>query len=71
MKYNELVPKSTSLSATGENTLSINLTWSTAAALNVIILSAVKSISLSASLPKTKAAFKTEVIPVTAPLVAA
>ena len=59
-----VVPKSTSLSVTGCNTPSTNFTWSAPPALKIILLSVAKSISLSASLPITKAAFVRDVIDV-------
>jgi len=51
------VPKSISLSVTGAKAPSTNLIWSAPAALNIILLSVAKSISLSASLPITKLVF--------------
>ena len=51
------VPKSTSLSVTGAKAPSTNLIWSAPEALNKILLSVAKSISLSASLPTTKLVF--------------
>ena len=62
-----LLPKSISASVTGKRAPSINLIWSAAPALNKIVLSVAKSMSLSASLPTTKLVFSTEVIAVCAP----
>ena len=56
-----VVPKSTSLSIPAWNTPSINFTWSAPPALNIMLLSVAKSISLSASLPTTKAALVRDV----------
>ena len=58
------VPKSTSSSATGAKAPSTNLIWSAPSALNNIVLSVAKSISLSASLPTTKLVFVNDVIDV-------
>ena len=60
------MPRSTSLSVTGAKAPSISLIWSAPAALNKILLSVAKSISLSASLPITKAVLRIEVTPVIA-----
>ena len=57
-------PKSISSSVTGSIAPLVILTWSAPSALNIIVLSVAKSISLSASLPITKDAFVIEVIPV-------
>ena len=65
LNSNELVPKSTSLLVTGANAPSTSLIWSAPDALNKIVLSVAKSISLSESLPITKLVFKTDVTPVT------
>ena len=51
------VPKSISLLVTGTKAPSCNFIWSAPAALNIILLSVAKSISLSASLPITKLVF--------------
>ena len=59
-----LVPKATSSSVTGSKTPSFKTIWSAPAALNIMLLSVAKSISLSASLPTTKLVFVTDVIPV-------
>ena len=66
-----MVPRSTSLSASGPNTLSIKLTWSTLFALSIILLSVVaKSIKFSESLPILREALYTEVIVVCAAVIA-